>query len=141
MFHKLLGEESDDLERVTLQSRESLHIETTRTNVDVLVARQRVRNLVLGETLVERSSSRSETPSCAVKLELASKVQPPRESLEQVADDDFHKQLELSVPLYELGVWKHKFKISSFTMTTLNLLFAEAERKGKTRHFRMYIGP
>ena len=30
MFHKLLGETSDDLERVTLQSSESLHIETTR---------------------------------------------------------------------------------------------------------------
>ena len=30
MFHKLLGETSDDLERVTLQSLESLHIETTR---------------------------------------------------------------------------------------------------------------
>ena len=31
MFHKLLGEASDDLERVTPQPRERLHIETTRT--------------------------------------------------------------------------------------------------------------
>ena len=30
MFHTLLAEASDDLERVTPQSRESLHIETTR---------------------------------------------------------------------------------------------------------------
>ena len=30
MFHKLLGEASDDLERVTPLSRKSLHIETTR---------------------------------------------------------------------------------------------------------------
>ena len=51
------------------------------------------------------------------------------------------KQLELSVPLYELGEWKYEFKMSSFTTNILNLLFAEAERKGKTLHFRMYIGP
>ena len=30
MFHRLLGETSEDLERVVLQLRESLHIETTR---------------------------------------------------------------------------------------------------------------
>ena len=31
--------------------------------------------------------------------------------------------------------------MSSFTTTILNLLFTEAEQKGKTRNFRMYIGP
>ena len=31
--------------------------------------------------------------------------------------------------------------MSSFPTTILNLLFTEAEQKGKTRHFRMYIGP
>ena len=36
-------------------------------------------------------------------LELVSKVQPSRESLEQDADDDFRKQLELSVAHSELG--------------------------------------
>ena len=30
--------------------------------------------------------------------------------------------------------------MSSFTSTILNLLFTEAEQKGKTRNFRMYIG-
>ena len=46
VFHKLLGEASDDLERVTLQSPESLHVDTTqKTNIDVLVPRHRVRNL------------------------------------------------------------------------------------------------
>ena len=51
------------------------------------------------------------------------------------------KQRELSVPLYEPGEWKSEFEMSSFTTTILNLLFAEAERQGKTRNFRMYIGP
>ena len=32
-------------------------------------------------------------------------------------------------------------KMSSLTTTMLNLLFAEAEQEGKTRHFRTYIGP
>ena len=50
------------------------------------------------------------------------------------------KQLESSVPQYQLGEWKYEFKMSSFTTTMLNLLFAEAERKGKTRNFRTYIG-
>ena len=31
--------------------------------------------------------------------------------------------------------------MSSFTTTILNLLFADAKRKGKTRSFQMYIGP
>ena len=39
------------------------------------------------------------------------------------------------------GEWKYEFKMSSFTATILNMLFAEAERKGKTRNFRMYTGP
>ena len=78
---------------------------------------------------------------CIVKLKPVSKTQPSRESLEQVVDGDFREQLWLSVPLYEPGKWQYQFQISSFTTTTLNLLFAEAERKGKTRNFRMYIGP
>ena len=47
MFHRLLGEARDDLERVTPQPHESLHAETTRKNIDVLVPRHRLRNLVL----------------------------------------------------------------------------------------------
>ena len=37
--------------------------------------------------------------------------------------------------------WKYEFKMSSFTTTILNLLFAEADQKGKTRNFQTYIGP
>ena len=62
------------------------------------------------------------------------------EPLEQVIEDDPRRQLELSVPQYEPGEWKHEFNMSLFTTTTLNLLFT-AEKKGKTRNFRMYIGP
>ena len=50
------------------------------------------------------------------------------------------KQLELSVPQYQLGEWKYEFKMSSFTTAMLNLLFAEAEQKDKTRNVRPYIG-
>ena len=63
------------------------------------------------------------------------------ELLEQVDEGDLRKRLELSVPHNKLGEWKYEFKMSSFTTLILNLLFKEAERKGKTRHFRMYIGP
>ena len=158
MFLKLLGEASDDLGRVTPQSRESLHIETTRNK----------RRCSRPETLVEKSCSRPETPSgksvwqtptdgapvlvpipqsppdgsgiCAVKLEPVSKAQPSRESLAQVVDGDLRKQLEISVPLHEAGEWNYESKMSSFTTTILKLLFAEAQRKGKTRNFRMCVG-
>ena len=73
-----------------------------------------------------------------MKLEPASKPRASCESLVQVADDDFCKQLELSVPLHRLGEWKYEIKMSSFTTTILNLLFEE--QKGKTLNFRMYIG-
>ena len=73
--------------------------------------------------------------TCSVKLESVSKVQPSREPLEQVADDGFRKQLELSVPQYEPEEWKYELMMSSFTTTMLDLLFAEAERKDKTRKF------
>ena len=39
------------------------------------------------------------------------------------------------------GKWKYEFKMSAFTTTILNLLFADAEQKGKIRNFRAYIGP
>ena len=72
-----------------------------------------------------------------MKLESALKTRP---QLEQVADNDFRKELELSVPLHKPGVWKYEFKMSSFTTKILNLLFAESEQKGNTRNFRTYIG-
>ena len=67
--------------------------------------------------------------------------QSSAEPLEQVVEGDSRKQLELSVPQYEPGEWKYEFKMSSVTSTILNLLFTDAEQKGKTRNFRMYIGP
>ena len=36
-----------------------------------------------------------------------------RVPLKQVADGDFRKQLELTVPLYRSGEWKYEFKTSS----------------------------
>ena len=115
MFHKLLAEASDDLERVTPQSRKSFHVKTIRNahrcslfetasekpcpRCETLVERSCCRSETMSEilrsrsgTLSERLCSRSETPSVAVKLEPASKTRPSRESLEQVADDDFRKQ-------------------------------------------------
>ena len=53
------------------------------------------------------------------------------ETLEQVIEDDPRKQPELTVPQYELGEWKHEFKMSSFTTEKLNLLFTEAEKEGE----------
>ena len=64
------------------------------------------------EAVSEKSCSLPETSSCAVKLESVSKTRPSRESLEQVVDDDFRKQHELSVPLHKLGEWKYEFKMS-----------------------------
>ena len=75
------------------------------------------------------------------KLESVSKTQLSSEPLEQVVDGDFRKQCVLSVLQYELGERRYQLKMSSFATTKLNLLFAEAEQKGKTRNFRMYIGP
>ena len=53
MFHKFLGEVSDDLERVTPQSRESLHAETTRDK----------RRCSLSETPSQKPCSRPQTAS------------------------------------------------------------------------------
>ena len=61
--------------------------------------------------------------------------------MKQVAGGDFRQQLELTVPLYRSGEWKYEFKMSKLTSKILNLLFTEAEQKGRTRHFREYIGP
>ena len=83
MFHKLLGEASDDLDRVTLQSREDLRAESTRNT----------RRCSRAETASEVFRSRSET------------ISPSRGPLEHVADGDVRRQLELSVPLYRSGEW------------------------------------
>ena len=143
MFHKLLGEASDDLERVTPQSCKSLHRETIRkahrcpcsetvsgkpsSRSETLVEKScscpetvSEKPCSRSEKLVEESCSPSETPSFTVPLESALKTRPSREPLEQVADDDFRKQLELSVPLHIPGEGKYEFEMSSFNTTILN---------------------
>ena len=129
-------EASDDLERVTSQSRKGLHIETIQNAHRCSLSEPpSEKPCSRSEILVGKSCSRPETPSCIVKLESASKTRPSRESLEQVADDDFRKQLELSLPLHKPGKWHYVFQMSSFTTTILNLLFAEAEHKGQDTQF------
>ena len=91
------------------------------------------------ETMVEKPCSRGETTS-EVFRSLSDTIVLSREQLEQVAGGDFRKQLELIVPLYRLGEWKYKFKMSELTTKILNLLFTGAEQKGRTRNFRIDIG-
>ena len=69
-------------------------------------------------------------PSAKSVRQMSTETPLPQSSAgipEQVIGDDPRKQLELSVHRYENGEWKYEFKMSSFTMTILNLLFTEAE--------------
>ena len=124
MFHKLLGEASYDLERVTPQSRENLG-----SCRETLTDKLRSRFEMTSETSVWRTLTDTPMP------------QSSAESSELVVEDDPRKQLGLSVLQYEPGEWKYEFQMSTFTTTILNLLYAEAEKKGKTRYFRVCIGP
>ena len=155
MFHNLLGEASDDLERATPRTRESFCAETKQNKRRCARSETPRENpCPRPEALSEKPCSRSETLTGKLRsrFEMPSEKsawqsstsgtpmpQSPAESLEQVVEDDFRKQLELSVPQYELGELKYEFKMSSFTTTILNLLFTEAEQKGKTRIFRMHL--
>ena len=123
MFHKLLEEASDNLQRVTPRSRENFC-----SRPETLVHKLRSRFEMPSENCVWRRTS-TDTPM----------PQSSAESSEHVFEDDPRKQLELSVPRYEPGQWKYEFQMSSFTTTMLNLLFTEAEQNGKTRNFRMHI--
>ena len=84
--------------------------------------------------MVEKPCSRGETTN-EVFRSLSETIIPSREQLEQVAGGDFRKQLELTVPLYRLGEWKYKFKMSELTTNVLHLLFTGAEQKGRTSEF------
>ena len=109
MFHNLLGEASGDLERVTPRSRESLCTETM----------QNKRRCSRSETPTFKPCSRSETSSakpCSRAETLSGKLrfrsempseksvsrtstdtpmpQSSAESMEQVVEGDFRKQLE-----------------------------------------------
>ena len=56
-------------------------------------------------------------------------------------DNQIWDCFELTAPMCRSGEWKYEFKMSTLAATLLNLLFAEAEQKGKTLNFRTYIGP
>ena len=109
-FLKLLEEASDDLERVTPRSRENLS-----SCPETSTRKLRSRFEVPIKNSVWRTSTDTPMP------------QSLAESLEQVVEGDPRKQLELSVSRYELVV---HYDIS-------NLLFTEAEHKGKTRNYRV----
>ena len=123
------GEASDDLERVTPQSRECLHVETTRNK----------RRCSRCETPSEKSCARPETPSetsvwqtptdgtpmlvpippspparsgiCLVKLQPVLKTQPSRDSLEQDVDAIFANKLCYRCLCVKPGERKDEFKI------------------------------
>ena len=62
----------------------------------------------------------------------APKTRSSGELLKQVVEGDPRKQLEMTVSRYKPGEWKYEFKMSSLATKMFNLLFTEAERKGKT---------
>ena len=134
MFHKLLGEVRDDLNRVTSQSQGGPYAEIQQNK------QQCSRTAILEENPCPPSEQQNRKSvhqtSTETPLPQSSAGRP-----EQVIEDDPRKQLELSVPWYDPGEWKYEFKMSTFTTTILNLLFKEAEQKGKIRNFRMHIGP
>ena len=134
MFHKLLGEVRDDLDRVTPQSQEGLCTEIKQN-------KQRCSRTV---KLKVNPCPRPEESREKSVHQMSTEMPLPQSSAgipEQAIEDDPRKQLELSVPQYEPGEWKHEFKMSTFTAAILNLLHAEAEKKDKIRNFLMYIGP
>ena len=106
---------------------------SSRTNNDVRVPRYWKRIFVLTEEQSGKSVHQTSTETAL--------LQSSAEIPEQVVEGDPRKQLELSVPRYDPGDWKYEFKMSSFATIILNLLFKEAEQKGKTRNFRMHIEP
>ena len=128
MFHKVLGEARDDVDRVAPRSQKGL-------GTEIKQSKQRRSHTVM---LKENPCSRPEEPSEKSVLKTSTETPLPQSSAEipqQVIEYDFRKQLELSVPQYEPGEWKHEFKMSSFSTTMLNLLFTEGETKDKTRFF------
>ena len=124
MFHKLLREASDDLERVTPRLRESFCAETTQN---------------------KRRSSRSETPSeklCSRSETLIGKPRfrtemPDEKCVWQTSTDGTPMSQSSIESLEEVveGDPRIEFKMLPCTTTTPNPLFTEAEQQGKTRKF------
>ena len=133
MLHKLLGEVRDDLDRVSSQSQGCPYAEIKQS-------KQRCSRTAISK---ENPCPRCEQQSGKSVHQMSTETPLPQSSAgisEQVVEGDPRKQLELSVPRYDPGEWKYEFKMSSFATTILNLLFKEAEQKGNTRKFPMYIG-
>ena len=128
MFHKLLGEARDDLDRLTPRSQEGL-------STEIKQSKQRHAHTVI---LKENPGSRPEEPSEKSVLETSTETPLPQSSaeiLDQVIEDDPRRQLELSVPQCEPGERKHEFKMSSFTATILNPALHRGGEEGQNSKF------
>ena len=123
MFHKLLGEARDDRELVTPRSRENLC-----SRPETLVNKLRSRFEMPSEKYVWQTSREHRFRNLQVSHwnRLTRAVFASSSSCQCLSTNP--------------GEWNYEFQMSSFTTTILNLLFTEAEQKGKTRNFRMYIG-
>ena len=128
MFHKLLGEARDDLDRLTPRLQEGLCTEIKQSE-------QRHSHAVI---LKENPCSRLEMPSENSVWRTSTDTPMPQsssETSEHVVEDDPRSSSSCRYFSMNLENGKHEFKMSSFTTTILNLLFTEAEQKGKTRIF------
>ena len=119
MFHKLLGEVRDDLDRVTPRSLGGLCTVILKQNPCPRPARN----------LHFRRQQKHRLPGSSAEI------------LEQVIEDDPSQRAR--VVGTSIWTWRVETRIqmSSCTTNTLNLLFTAVENKSKTRKFRMYIGP
>ena len=152
LYHKLLRQASDDLERVPPQPCESSLAEATRDKRRCLrhgtskgescprPEAPSTKPCSPTEKMSEKPCSHSETTS-EVFRSLFETIIPSCEQLEQVAGGDSRRQLEVPVPLYGPGEWKYEVKMSEPIAKMLNSLFNGAEHKGRTRNVRAYNGP
>ena len=119
----MLGEARGDLVRVTPQSQEGLCTEIKQN-------KQRCSRTVMLKVCPcsrsKESSGRSVQPTETPLPQSSARIP------EQAVEDDPRKQLELSVPQYNTGEWKHEFEMSTFTTTILNFLHAEARSDGSS---------
>ena len=125
MFHKFLGEASDDLDRVALQAREDLRAGTTWNT------RRCSRTKTASE---RRFLAESRNLVVAPRQQANCFVLVPRQSFALTAGASCRRFSEAtrSVHLFRSG---EKYELMSSFTVILNLLFAEAEPKGKTRKF------
>ena len=141
MLFNLLEEANDDLDRAILQPQGDHRARAAENRSRCSRTKTSSgRPCSLREAATENSCSHPETENEVLRSS-SKTISPSHGPLEHVADDDFHKQLVLCVPLYRSRERMSEFKTSSLTMRILNLFLAEAEQKGKSHNFRMYFGP